>query len=315
MADNTLQFEWIVTLQGNLDLLFRDDPTVFVAGDHLIYPVKGRADIRVAPDVYVAFGRPKGHRGSYKVFEENNVFPQVIFEVWSPGNMATLVNEKLRFYAQYGAEEYYVLYPERPEFWQGWLRQGNSLVAIREMNGFVSPRLGIRFESIRGEIAVYHPNNNPFISYIERSVLAEQEHARAEQQQALAGYERTRADAERARANAEQARAEAERERANAEQATAEAERERAEAEWERANAEQATAEAERERANAEQATAEAERERANAEQATAEVERERANAEYARANVEQARAEVERERAARLAARLRELGVDPDAV
>lgn len=36
MADNTLQFEWIVTLQGNLDLLFRSNPNVFVAGDHLI---------------------------------------------------------------------------------------------------------------------------------------------------------------------------------------------------------------------------------------------------------------------------------------
>jgi hypothetical protein len=26
MCDNTLQFQWIVTLQGGLDALFRDDP-------------------------------------------------------------------------------------------------------------------------------------------------------------------------------------------------------------------------------------------------------------------------------------------------
>src|ERR1700722_16670314 len=82
MAENTLQFEWIVTLQGNLDLLFRDVPDVFVAGDHLIYPLDRNREVRQAPDVYVAFGRPKGHRGSYAVSEEEGIFPQVIFEVW-----------------------------------------------------------------------------------------------------------------------------------------------------------------------------------------------------------------------------------------
>ncbi|MGL6095928.1 MAG: Uma2 family endonuclease, partial [Fimbriiglobus sp.] len=42
MADNTLQFRWIVTLKGNLDALFADRPDVCVAGDHLVYPVEGR---------------------------------------------------------------------------------------------------------------------------------------------------------------------------------------------------------------------------------------------------------------------------------
>ncbi len=50
MADNTLQFRWIVTLQGNLDLLYRDTPDVFVAGDNLIYPVAGNNAVRIAPE-------------------------------------------------------------------------------------------------------------------------------------------------------------------------------------------------------------------------------------------------------------------------
>jgi hypothetical protein len=54
MADNTLQFEWIVTLQGNLDLMFRDVPDVFVAGDHLIYPVEGEPDNSSARDLAFA---------------------------------------------------------------------------------------------------------------------------------------------------------------------------------------------------------------------------------------------------------------------
>jgi len=64
MADNTIQYEYIVTLKGNLELLFADDPNVFVAGDLLWYPVENRPDIRQAPDTLVVFGRPKGHRGS-----------------------------------------------------------------------------------------------------------------------------------------------------------------------------------------------------------------------------------------------------------
>jgi hypothetical protein len=32
MADNTKQFRWIVTIQGGIDALWRDDPQVFVAG-------------------------------------------------------------------------------------------------------------------------------------------------------------------------------------------------------------------------------------------------------------------------------------------
>ena len=41
MAENTLQFQWIVVLQGNLDAMYLNDPNVFVAGDLLWYPVEG----------------------------------------------------------------------------------------------------------------------------------------------------------------------------------------------------------------------------------------------------------------------------------
>ena len=66
MADNTRQFRWIVLLKENLECLFASDPHVFVAGDLLWYPVEGHSEIRVAPDVIVVFGRPKGDRGSYQ---------------------------------------------------------------------------------------------------------------------------------------------------------------------------------------------------------------------------------------------------------
>ncbi|ELS44641.1 hypothetical protein [Microcystis aeruginosa] len=67
MADNTEQYEWIVKIKENLEILFANSPNVFIAGDLLWYPVQDKKITGpVAPDVMVVFGRPKGRRGSYK---------------------------------------------------------------------------------------------------------------------------------------------------------------------------------------------------------------------------------------------------------
>ena len=72
MAENTVQFRWIVTLEGGLDSVFPADPNVFVAGDLFWYPVEGHPEIVVAPDTLVVFGRPKGDRRSYLQWKEGN---------------------------------------------------------------------------------------------------------------------------------------------------------------------------------------------------------------------------------------------------
>jgi hypothetical protein len=41
MSNNTEQFRLIVEIKENLELLFADDPNVFVAGDLVWYPVEG----------------------------------------------------------------------------------------------------------------------------------------------------------------------------------------------------------------------------------------------------------------------------------
>src|SRR3954464_9457290 len=129
MADNTLQFEWIVTIKGGLEALFRDRPDVFVAGDLLWYPVEGDATIRLAPDALVVFGRPKGYRGSYRQWEEGDIAPQVVFEVLSPGNRPQEMADKFRFYDTYGVEEYYVYDPDNVVL-SGWQRRGGNLQPI-----------------------------------------------------------------------------------------------------------------------------------------------------------------------------------------
>lgn len=98
MADNTLQFTWITVIKENCEVIFRNDPNVFVAGDLLWYPVEGKPGIRVAPDVLIAVGCPKGYRGSYMQWVEGDIPPQVVFEVLSPGNTIPEMTRKFAFF-------------------------------------------------------------------------------------------------------------------------------------------------------------------------------------------------------------------------
>lgn len=179
MADNTKQFRWIVTLEGGFEALFRDREDVFVAGDLFWYPVEGRPDIRMAPDVMIVFGRPKGDRPSYKQWEEENIAPQVVFGVLSPSNSLLEMAKKLEFYDRYGVEEYYLYDPETGDF-TGWIRgEDGRLRVIDEIQGWVSPSLGVRFEIEDGELRVIRPDGQRFMTYLELQQQAEHERQRA----------------------------------------------------------------------------------------------------------------------------------------
>jgi Uma2 family endonuclease len=185
MADNTKQFHWITVIKQNLDWLFAQDPQVFIAGDLFWYPVEGRPNIVTAPDVLVVFGRPKGDRGSYKQWEENNIAPQVVFEILSPSNSKTEMEKKLIFYDRYGVEEYYIYDPDYQQL-EGWLRgDNNSLENIPTIFNWVSPRLGIRFEQSEQELKLYRPDGTPFHSYNEINSLLLEERQRADRLEAL----------------------------------------------------------------------------------------------------------------------------------
>ena len=179
MADNTKQFRWIVTLEGGFEALFRDREDVFVAGDLFWYSVEGRPDIRMAPDVMIVFGRPKGDRPSYKQWEEENIAPQVVFGVLSPSNSLLEMAKKLEFYDRYGVEEYYLYDPETGDF-TGWIRgEDGRLRVIDEIQGWVSPRLGVCFEIEDGELRVIRPDGQRFMTYLELQQQAEHERQRA----------------------------------------------------------------------------------------------------------------------------------------
>ncbi len=182
MAESTLQYEAITSLKGNLDILFEDHNEVFIAADLFWYPVEGRPDIRTAPDTMVVFGRPKGHRKSYLQWEEDNIPPQVVFEVLSHSNTPAEMEAKRAFYERYGVEEYYVYDPERGR-WEGWRRRGEGFVRIGRMSGWVSPRLGIRFGRGSGErIGLRYPDGSVFLTFRELGRRWREARRRAEEE-------------------------------------------------------------------------------------------------------------------------------------
>jgi Uma2 family endonuclease len=193
MSDNTLQFNWIVKIKENLEILFADRSDVFVAGDLLWYPIEGNNRIRRAPDAMVAFGAAKGRRGSYQQWLENNIAPQVVFEVLSPGNRMAEMIAKYEFYNHYGAEEYYVYDPDRVEL-TGWMRREGEFLEIDPIDHWVSPLLGIRFE-LGEDLEIFRPDGEPFRSPVEMAQQATQDRAEAEAQRAEAQKQRERADA------------------------------------------------------------------------------------------------------------------------
>ncbi len=176
MAENTVQYRWLTRIKDGLEARFKHNPQVFVAGDLFWYPVKGQPQINQAPDVMVAIGRPKGDRGSYKQWEEDGVAPQVVFEIWSPGNTKEAKTEKFAFYDYFGVEEYYTYDPDAKAM-VGWLRQAERLEPIAEMDEWVSLRLGVTFRLAEGEWNLYHPNGEPFEDYVD--LYTDREAARA----------------------------------------------------------------------------------------------------------------------------------------
>ena len=166
MSDNMTQARWIHLLFGNLSDLLADREDAFVASDNLWYPDEHQRDLRFAPDVYVVFGRPKGDRGSYMQWLEDDVPITVVFEILSPGNTDEEMVAKFDFYDHYGVEEYYIYDPATNKL-SIYTRGQATLRLQRAIRTFTSPRLGIRFEMTRPEMTVYGPDGEPFLSHEE----------------------------------------------------------------------------------------------------------------------------------------------------
>ena len=213
MSDNMVQARWIFLLYGNLSALLADNDKAFVAADNLWYPVEKQSKERQAPDVYVVFGRPKGDRGSYMQWLEDDIPVTVVFEIRSPGNSQEEMIKKYLFYDHHGVEEYYDYDPDSNRL-QIYTRGQATLRQHRDISSFVSPRLGIRFEMTEPEMTVFGPNGVRFCSFVELDAQYEEEKERREEAERRTDMAKRQADeakrqADEAKRQADEARRQA----------------------------------------------------------------------------------------------------------
>jgi Uma2 family endonuclease len=138
MASNTVQARHLMSLFGGFSAVYQNRPDVFVAIDLFWYPVEGDNQMRVAPDVMVVFGRPKDDRKSYLQWKEDNIPPQVVFEILSESNTVEEMLKKFDFYQRFGVEEYY-LYDSRQGKPDGRAARGFYAQIDREYAGLGQP--------------------------------------------------------------------------------------------------------------------------------------------------------------------------------
>ncbi len=113
---------------------------------------------------------------------------------------------KFLFYQRHGVEEYYLYDPFRLEF-NGWLRGDvrTELLPIDDVNGFISPNLGIQFDFTPGQpLQIFLPDGEPFRTFTQlKEATVREQAARLQAEQGQLEAEQGRTEAEEKQREAE----------------------------------------------------------------------------------------------------------------
>jgi len=139
MAETDIHAKTMMNLRLALDAYFSGDPQVYVSGNLLLYYVKGNPAKRVAPDVFVVRGVPKGDRRIYKLWEEGAP-PGIVIEISSRQTWREDWYTKLRLYEKLGVQEYFIFDPEYdylPDPLIGWRLEEGEYAPVEVVEGKV----------------------------------------------------------------------------------------------------------------------------------------------------------------------------------
>jgi Uma2 family endonuclease len=212
MAESDTHRKQMVYLIEALDDYFRDDPQVYVAGNLFLYYEEGDPHQVVAPDVFVVKGVPKGDRRTYKLWEEENKGPQVVFEVTSQSTRKEDLGPKKGTYEMLGVREYFLFDPLgeylEPPLVRYWLEEGGYRREAGEQ--LVSEVLGLELQVEGERLWLYDlETGEKLLSPLEAQAARRAEAAARQEAEARAEREaaaRREAEEELARLRAELAR-------------------------------------------------------------------------------------------------------------
>lgn len=107
MAESDLHLDEMVYLITALKDRYQDVPDIYVAGNLLLYFIRGDRKACLAPDVFVVKGVPKRKRKSFLLWKEEHG-PCFVIEVTSESTRAEDIETKRDRYERMGVEEYFL---------------------------------------------------------------------------------------------------------------------------------------------------------------------------------------------------------------
>ena len=162
MAEDTLHRKQMAYCCDALEYRFASRPDVYVAGNDFVYYVEGQPRIRVSPDCYVVIGVEKKRRKFYKLWEENNIPPAVVFEITSKATQKEDVEDKRPLYEQtLRVAEYFQFDPTgdylHPRLQGQRLQEGRyQNIELRD-NRMFSEQLGLELVAQDDALRFYDP--------------------------------------------------------------------------------------------------------------------------------------------------------------
>lgn len=212
MGDTDFHTDALVWLRDALRDFYAEAPDVYVAANIVLYYQQDTPKRRRDPDVLVAKGVAGKHRRrSFRIWEEQ-VVPQVLFEIASRDTWRVDLHDKPAEYAALGVKEYFLYDPEGvylAPVLQGFRTVRGQPVPLKAAadGSLVSKQLGLRLVPEGAMLRLRERQTDaPLLTRLESK---EQERQLREHEQQLREQEQQRADQEHLRAERERQRADA----------------------------------------------------------------------------------------------------------
>jgi Uma2 family endonuclease len=114
VPESSVHRAYVERIHAGLQARFREHDDVAVFADLAWFPDLDDTSIRLDPDVMVVFGRPEGHRRSYRAWNEDGIPPTVLIEVYSEHNTRADYRRRLARAREYGVSEVLMIDPDGP---------------------------------------------------------------------------------------------------------------------------------------------------------------------------------------------------------
>ncbi|HKI16479.1 MAG TPA: Uma2 family endonuclease [Isosphaeraceae bacterium] len=210
MAETPIHGDNMFAIIDVLRSRYAHDPSVYIAGNMLMYYVPNDKRRHVSPDVFLVKDIPHKYRGAYFVWIEGKA-PNIVFEISSRSTSKEDLNKKFRLYQDTLQVPEYFLFDPMEEYLspslQGFLLRDGAYVPIEPVEGRLpSAELGLHMERDGAFLRLYDPATGQRLltSREERDV------AQAARRQAEAQAQAAQQQAEAAKQQAEAAQQQAE---------------------------------------------------------------------------------------------------------